>query len=90
MEKLKALFLSKKFLTMIAGLLVALAARKGLNLDETEVAGILALFISYILAQGQADKGKEAAKIDAIAMVGANDGVSPSEQAKQVETIKNA
>lgn len=83
---LKTLFLSKKFLAMVAGLIVAFAARRGLNLDETEVAGIVALFVSYILAQGQADKGKEAARVEAIAGV-----VDKSKSsAQKIEAIKNA
>ena len=63
----KGLFTSKKFLAAVAGVLVSIAARYGLNLSETEVAGILAIFISYILAQGQTDKGKGAAQVQAAA-----------------------
>lgn len=85
LDRLKQLFTGKKFLVMVAGLLVAFAARYGLNLDETEVAGILAVLISYIIAQGQADKGKEAAKVVAIATT--IEQGHPT--AKNIETIKN-
>lgn len=81
---LKNLLTSKKFLTMVAGLVVSFAARKGLNLDETEVAGIVALFVAYIFAQGQADKGKEATKVNAVA-----NAVSDETPRAQVEAIKN-
>lgn len=64
-EMVKGFLTSKKFVAMVAGLVVSYAARYGLHLSEVEVAGIVALFVSYIFAQGQADKGKEAAKVEA-------------------------
>lgn len=85
-DKLKQLFTGKKFLVMVAGLLVAFAARYGLNLDETEVAGIIVLFVSWIVAQGQADKNKEAEKVKAIAAITDAKGESAS---KQIEAIKS-
>lgn len=66
-DAVKALLTSRKFIAMLAGIVVSLAARHGLLLPEREVAGIVGLFIAYILAQGQADKGKEAARIVACA-----------------------
>ena len=84
--KLKQLLTSKKFIVMVAGLLVAFAARYGLNLDETEVAGILAVVIAYLFTQGQADKGKEAAKVQAIATVVDTQNKT---SADQIAAIKN-
>jgi hypothetical protein len=57
------LLTSKKFIASIAAMLVALAARIGLDLPEETVALIIAPIITYILAQGWTDRGKEAAKI---------------------------
>jgi len=85
-DKLKQLLSSKKLLVMIAGILVAFAARYGLNLDETEVAGILALFIAYILAQGQSDKSKEAEKVKAIAALVDNQSKTAADK---IAAIKN-
>lgn len=85
-ESLKTMLLSKKFLAMVAGLIVSFAARYGLNLSEAEVAGIVALFVAYILGQGITDSGKSAAKVEAVANVAAIEGESPR---KQIAEIKN-
>ena len=62
---IKGLLGSKKFVALILGLIAAVAAR--LNLPDgvaTEIAaGIIGAVGIYINAQGNADKGKEAAKI---------------------------
>ncbi len=55
---------SKKFSALIVGVIVTLGARYGLRLDPLTVGYIVSLFIAYIGAQGLADKGKEAAKIE--------------------------
>jgi len=54
---------SKKFITMVVGLIVAIGARKGFDVDGEIVAAILGLFAVLIGAQGAADHGKEAARI---------------------------
>lgn len=59
---LRNLFSSKKFITMLVGLAVALGARFGLQLEPELVASIVGLFAVLIGAQGLADQGKEAAK----------------------------
>lgn len=74
MEALRGLFGSKKFLGAIVGVIVALGARYGLNLDPEIVALIVGLFAAAIIGQGVADHGKEAAKINAAAP--ANDNTS--------------
>jgi hypothetical protein len=59
----KSLILSKKFIAALAGVLVGLGARWGLSLDTETVAVLVAPLLVYIIAQGQADKGKAAAQI---------------------------
>lgn len=65
MDTLKVLFLSKKFIVMVVGLIAAITARHGFDLPVDESAAILGAFLTYVFAQGQADKGKEAALIQA-------------------------
>lgn len=62
---MKELLTSKKFIAMIVGVLVAVGARYGLNLDPTLTYQIVALFMTYIAAQGLTDVGKAAAQIKA-------------------------
>lgn len=64
MNVLRDLLSSKKFMVFLASALVLLASKIGLDLDEGSVDRFLALAASYILGQGIADKGKEAAKIN--------------------------
>ncbi len=78
---------SKKFVAAVAGTICAGALKIGLDLPVEDVATVLAPILLYIFAQGWADKGKGAAKVDAIASVAANAGASPT---KQVEAIKEA
>lgn len=65
MDLVRALFASKKFIAAIIGIVVAVGARYGLNLDPDLVREIVLILIAYILAQGVADHGKDAAKINA-------------------------
>lgn len=60
MELLK----SKKFKAAIAGLVVALAGKIGLGLDEAALLTILSPILTYIAGQSAADIGKEKAKIE--------------------------
>lgn len=74
-EALKGLFGSKKALATMAGTvtsaLVMVAAKQGWGLDpaaaESLVKVILGLVAAYVLGQGVADWGKEAAKVQAAA-----------------------
>lgn len=61
MEQLK----SKKFRAMLLGLVVTLLVGLGVKQEVAlPLAGIVAAVVSvYVHAQGQADKGKEAAKV---------------------------
>lgn len=65
MDTIKTLLLSKKFIGTLVGVIAAIAARHGFNLPVEESAAILAAFMTYVFSQGQADKGKEAALIQA-------------------------
>lgn len=58
-----ALLSSKKFITALTGVAVAIAAKLGLQLEDELVAAILGVFAIAIGAQGAADHGKEAAKL---------------------------
>lgn len=61
MEILKKLVASKKARAAIAGVIMAVAGPR-LGLNETQVQEVLAILGLYILGQGVADHGKEAAK----------------------------
>ena len=63
-ETIKALATSKKFIASVAGVVVAAVAKIGLDLDTEAVATLLAPIIAYIIGQGWADNGKEAARIN--------------------------
>jgi hypothetical protein len=56
------LFSSKKFLMLLAALIVASGAKLGLELDNEIVLALLGIFAVAIGAQGAADAGKEAAR----------------------------
>jgi hypothetical protein len=61
-ETVKSMLTSKKVLASIAGVIVAGAARIGLELDTEAVLAVISPIMLYILAQGMADFGKEANK----------------------------
>ncbi len=58
-----SIFKSKKFRAAIAGVIVALVAEVGLDLDTEQVIVVLAPILTYIGSQGLADIGKERAKV---------------------------
>lgn len=64
MEFLKSLLTSKKAAAMVAAVIMQVVGKK-LGLDETQVQGIVYSIIAYIVGQGIADHGKEAAKVQA-------------------------
>lgn len=70
MTALRSLLGSKKFITAIVGIVVALGAKYGLALDPEIIATIVGLFAVLVGAQGLADQGKEAAKAVACAHCG--------------------
>ncbi len=65
MQAIRDLLSSKKFITALVAVAVAIGARYGLKLDPELVAALLGVFGILIHAQGQADHGKEAAQINA-------------------------
>ncbi len=65
---LASLFSSKKFLALLAGLLVWVVGKAGLELSDSDVMPMLLLIGSYIGAQGIADFRKEEAKVIADAL----------------------
>lgn len=87
---------SKKAMATVVGILFTLvvapiARRYELDVSREDVAMCLGLIVAYVLGQGQADKGKEAAKVNLAAatiaagrgdtaaaalVVGAQDGAS--------------
>ncbi len=62
---LKALLASKKFVAALIGALVWLGGKVGLDVDSTTMAGIVAPICAFVIGQGWADSGKEAAQITA-------------------------
>jgi hypothetical protein len=59
----KEFLTSKKFIAAVAGVLLTLLAKLHFDIPESTVQEIVGLIIAYLLAQGWADQGKEAAKI---------------------------
>jgi hypothetical protein len=53
---------SKKFQASIVGVIVVVMSSFISGVDEAELTKIVALIISYVIGQGLADFGKEAAK----------------------------
>jgi len=60
----KEFLTSKKFIAAVAGVLITLLAKLHFDIPESTVQEIVGLVIAYLLAQGWADHGKEAAKIN--------------------------
>lgn len=61
-QALKDLLTSKKFLVMLAAILVWAAGKAGLNLTTEQLLPVLVAMATYIVGQGLADFGKEAEK----------------------------
>lgn len=60
---LKSLLESKKAMVMLLSIAAMLLAKLGWSVDGEQLYLFLAPALTYILAQGWADKGKEAAKV---------------------------
>lgn len=63
LQTVKELLTSKKFIVSVSGMIVALVAKLGLELQTEDVAAIVSPVVAYVVAQGWADRGKEAEKI---------------------------
>jgi len=57
---------SKKFRVLIVGIVLAIGGKLGLNLDPILIKYVVGLCMAYLVSQGIADQGKEAAKINAL------------------------
>ena len=60
---IKEFLSSKKFIVAVAGLIVTALAKLHFDVPESLVQEFVGIMIAYLLAQGWADKGKEAAKV---------------------------
>ena len=60
---IKEFLTSKKFIVAVAGLIVTALAKLHFDVPESLVQEFVGILIAYLLAQGWADKGKEAAKV---------------------------
>lgn len=87
MQVFRDLLSSKKTWTVLIALMVAAGARFGLQLDEATCAGILGIFAVLVHAQGNADQGKEAAKI---AAGGTTSEIKPTSDGGVVQTVTPA
>lgn len=76
---------SKKFIVTLAGVISGALLKIGLDLPTEDVAVILSPLVAYIVGQGFADRGKEAAKVTAVAE--ASRGMATPEEA--IEAVKN-
>jgi acid phosphatase family membrane protein YuiD len=83
---LKDLLSSKKFVAMLVAIAVFVAGRFGLDVDPATLDHVFAALLVFIGAQGIADHGKEAAKINgAMAMAlskPANDNLTAMDSTK--------
>ena len=66
LDTLKGLIASKKAVAMLVGVLMAAFGKK-MGLDEEAVMSVAGTAAVYILGQGIADHGKEAAKVQIVA-----------------------
>jgi len=75
---------SKKFIAMLCGLIGLLILKVfKVSVDPQTVAEIVGLVASFIVGQGIADNGKDAAKVNAIASLAV-----PGTSGRAVEEIK--
>lgn len=65
MDLIRSLLSSKKFVAFLIGVVISIGGRYGVNLDPDVVREVIGLTIAYIIGQGIADHGKDAAKINA-------------------------
>jgi hypothetical protein len=67
MNVVKDMLASKKFIAVLVTIAVWVGGRFGFEVDELTLTPVFAALAAYILGQGIADHGKEAAKITAAA-----------------------
>lgn len=76
---------SKKFIVTLAGVISGALLKIGMDLPTEDVAVVLSPMVAYIIGQGWADRGKEAAKVTAVAEV--SKGMSSTDEA--IKAVKN-
>lgn len=83
---------SKKFIAMVAGFIVTVLAKWKINIHPETIYSVVALIVAYIVGQGWADSGKEAAKIEAVSNASLSTSNSPKADAavaSMAESVKN-
>ena len=65
MKIIRDLFASKKFLVMLSSIVIYSASRFGLDVPPDACDKFLGLVAAWLVGQGVADHGKEAAKLSA-------------------------
>jgi hypothetical protein len=78
----KEFLTSKKFIVAVVGIILSLAARYNLNLDAAAVESIVYIVIAYLIGQGWADAGKEAAKVQGTVTIATEAGGEPAQPVK--------
>ena len=63
LDAIKGLLSSKKALAAIAGVVVTLVGKLGLDLDTDALVLLITPIVAFVVGQGIADNGKEAAKV---------------------------
>lgn len=87
---IREMLTSKKFIVSIASAIAAAAMKIGLDIPVEDIATILAPIIAYLLAQGWADRGKEAAKINGTVAIATNDNTKAMSQLGEIpEAVKD-
>lgn len=84
---MRELLTSKKFVMAVVATIVAAAGKLGLELPTDTVALLMTPLLTYVAAQGLADYGKNAAKVDAVAKVITEDARLTTEDT--IHVIKN-
>src|SRR5690349_5757284 len=87
----KEFLTSKKFIVAVAGLIVTALAKVHFEVPETLVQEFVAILVAYLLAQGWADKGKEAAKVTGtVDLATVNSTVNLSGSAERADDLPQA
>ena len=63
LDAIKGLLSSKKALAAIAGVVVTLVGQLGIDLDTDALVVLITPIVAFVVGQGIADNGKEAAKV---------------------------
>lgn len=90
-DKLKEMLVSKKFIALVAGLISTVLVTFGVEINEENIVQLITLILgmsgmvsSYIVGQGLADQGKEAAKIQAVSIYEEQQAEFAREDARQL------